>query len=58
MITFSLRKKVISMTDFDTIWRQNQQTIAALEEEYYSDDRDYEDYDEDYPYDTSEEAYD
>ena len=50
------------MTDFDTIWRQNQQTIAALEEEYYSDDRDYEDYDEDdeddYPYDTSEEEYD
>ena len=50
------------MTDFDTIWRQNQQTIAALEEEYYSDDRDYGDYDEDdeedYPYDTSEEAYD
>ena len=46
------------MTDFDTIWRQNQQTIAALEEEYYSDDRDYEDDEEDYPYDTSEEAYD
>ena len=50
------------MTDFDTIWRQNQQTIAALEEEYYSDDRDYEDYDEGdeeyFPYDTSEEAYD
>ena len=50
------------MTDFDTIWRQNQQTIAALEEEYYSDDREYADYDEDdeqnYPYDTSEGAYD
>ena len=52
------------MTDFDTIWRQNQQTIRQLEEEYYTDDRDYEDYDydeddeEDYPYDTSEEAYD
>ena len=46
------------MTD---IWRHNQETIAALEEQYYSDDRDYDyDYDdeEDYPYDTSEEAYD
>lgn len=56
----SPRKQVIPLTDFDTIWRQNQQTIAALEEEYYSDDRDYEDYDEEenYPYDTTEEAYD
>lgn len=47
------------MTDFDTIWRHNQETIRQLEDEYYDDDRDYdEDDEEDYPYDTSEEAYD
>ena len=47
------------MTDFDTLWRHNLETIRQLEEEYYSDDRDYdEDNEEDYPYDTSEEAYD
>lgn len=51
------------MTDYDTLWRHNLETIRQLEEEYYTDDRDYEDYDydeddeEDYPYDT-EEAYD
>ena len=49
------------MTDYDTLWRHNLETIRQLEEEYYSDDRDYdyeEDDEEDYPYDTSEEAYD
>ena len=52
------------MTDYDTLWRHNLETIRQLEEEYYTDDRDYEDYDydeddeEDYPYDTSEEEYD
>lgn len=51
------------MTDYDTLWRHNLETIRQLEEEYYTDDRDYDDYDydeddeEDYPYDT-EEAYD
>ena len=49
------------MTDYDTLWRHNLETIRQLEEEYYSDG-DYEDYDEDdeedYPYDTTEEAYD
>ena len=49
------------MTDFDTLWRHNQQTIRQLEESYYSNDDDYgSDYsdDDDFPYDTSEEAYD
>ena len=48
------------MTD---IWRHNQETIRQLEEEYYSDDNYdeddiYDDKDDNYPYDTSEEAYD
>ena len=48
-----------SISDYDTLWRHNLETIRQLEEEYYSDDRDYDEDDEDcYPYDTSEEAYD
>ena len=29
------------MTDYDTLWRHNLETIRQLEEEYYSDDREY-----------------
>lgn len=51
---------MILLTDYETLYRRNQETIRQLEESYYSDDDDYgSDYgDDDYPYDTTEEAYD